>query len=126
MWGQAYMLSYLDSSYESLAFSEIDSSHVANYYVFAHELGHNFGCAHDLNNVDVWGLYSYSLGYAFSTPHHGYIGTIMSYVGDRVLYYSNPDVLFDGVPTGVPGARDNARTIRNSKMLVCNYRQSSP
>jgi hypothetical protein len=126
MWGVAYMLSALDPAYESLAFSEIDSGHVANYYVFSHELGHNFGCAHDIDNIDVWGLYSYSIGYAFNTPHHGFVGTVMSYRGDRILYYSNPDVLYDGVPTGVVGKKDNARTIRNSKLLVCNYRQGAP
>jgi hypothetical protein len=42
----------------------------------------------------------------------------------RIMYFSNPDVMFHGAPTGLKGHADNARAIRASKLAVTNYRQS--
>jgi hypothetical protein len=48
--------------------------------------------------------------------------------GSRRPYFSNPDVLFVGTPTGVPqgepNAADNARSINNAASTVANFRVS--
>jgi len=41
-----------------------------------------------------------------------------------VAYFSNPNVIFIGVPTGIENARDNARSINNTADWIANYRYS--
>lgn len=120
------------------AFFAIRSSCIAQgYYCFAHEFGHIFGCAHDRDNVDVVGLFpNFSYGYAFDVPGQGRFGTMMDYsaANNRIFYFSNPEVKYQGVPTGIaeknpdgsinPKAADNARTIKASQKYVANYRLS--
>src|SRR5690606_21865004 len=68
---------------------------------FAHELGHNMGCAHDHQNSDA-GYRCYSFGYR--TPNSQY-RTIMSYApGQRISYFSSPNVTFNGFVMGVSEA----------------------
>lgn len=45
----------------------------------------------------------------------------MSYEGSRVLFFSNPDVAWDGQPTGLAGARDNARRIWETRATVAAF-----
>ncbi|MEZ5366308.1 MAG: M12 family metallo-peptidase [Bryobacterales bacterium] len=91
------------------------------FYTFAHEGGHNLGGAHDRDHASTQGAFSYSYGYQYK-PSTG-IGfyTIMSYSGgcsscSSINRWSNPDLLYNGVPTGVPQldplAADNAATLR--------------
>ncbi len=98
-------------------------------YAFAHEIGHNFGCMHDRDNSDVDGVTVYAFGHRWK----GFSGTtwrdLMSYgPGVRVPHFTNPDVLYDGVPTGVPvgrrGAADCARAIDLMAGVVADYRTS--
>jgi hypothetical protein len=54
---------------------------------FAHELGHNFGFAHDRANSGGTGLFSYSYGYDIPEK----FATIMSYARPRINKFSNPN-----------------------------------
>ncbi|MFM1768986.1 MAG: hypothetical protein RJA22_1515 [Verrucomicrobiota bacterium] len=96
----------------------------ANYYdtaagVWPHEAGHNLGAGHNEDRNDG-GLYSYSSGHHWIHNSKEY-GSIMSYIGIRVPYFSNPDINWNGNPTGTSG-RDNARTIDNTGDNVAAYR----
>lgn len=97
---------------------EIDPEYA---YVFAHELGHNYGCQHDTGQ----GWKNYSNGYCFTGNDGVTYGTVMSYCGanNRIPFFSNPDKTYKGKPVGKPGANgyDNARTIRETKDHVTNY-----
>ncbi|MBX3292774.1 MAG: hypothetical protein KF881_07780 [Acidobacteria bacterium] len=92
---------------------------------FAHELGHNMGSQHNPENGSG-PTYPYSYGHW----HNGMYRTVMSYVNpcvngcSRAPYFSNPDVVYAGLPTGIANARDNARSINNTADWIANYRYS--
>lgn len=59
--------------------------------------------------------------------------TVMAYDNEfgeytRIPYFSNPDVSYQGIPTGVlpgqPNEANNALTINNSASTVASFRQS--
>jgi hypothetical protein len=68
--------------------------------------------------------------YSYGHYVNGSYRTVMSYVDPctsgctRRPYFSNPNVLFAGVPTGVTNARDNARSINNTADVIANYQYS--
>jgi len=120
---------WLGPQFEGLAFSVIEVRPVneANPYycselTFAHELGHNMGCAHDRDNAKVAGAYNYSYGYDSS----GIFATIMSYDEPEIPYFSTPRVTYSGIPIGKdvdkPDSAYNALTINNTKAIVANFR----
>lgn len=92
---------------------------------FAHELGHNMGSQHNPENGSGA---TYSFGYGHYVD--GNFRTVMSYVNPcpsgctRRPYFSNPDVGFNGLPTGIDNARDNARSLNNTADAIANYRYS--
>lgn len=113
-----------------LAFNVIRADCATGIHTFGHELGHNQGCRHnrELDASDD-GAFLYSHG--FQEPD-GAFRTMMA--GDcpdgcqRILHFSNPDVLYDGLPMGVPiAAADsahNALSINNTASNVANFRPS--
>ncbi len=92
---------------------------------FAHELGHNMGSQHNPENGS-----GPTFPYGFGHYVNGSYRTVMSYVDPctngctRFPYFSNPNVVFNGVPTGIPNARENARSIDNTADWIATYRYS--
>ncbi len=92
---------------------------------FAHELGHNMGSQHNPENGSN-PTYSFGFGHYVN----GVYRTVMSYVDPcpngctRRPYFSNPEVIFSGFPTGIDNARDNARSINLTADPIANYRYS--
>jgi hypothetical protein len=92
---------------------------------FAHELGHNMGSQHNPENGSG-PTYPYGFGHYINGSYR----TVMSYVDPcasgctRVAYFSNPNVIFNGQPTGINNARDNARSINNTGDVIAAYRYS--
>jgi len=92
-------------------------------YTFAHEIGHNLGCAHDRLDIDVPGIDSWARGYRFRGNDGVEYRTVMAYApGTRIPYLSNPNIRFKGVPTGLPAGSgfeaDNASTIAATAPMV--------
>ena len=92
---------------------------------FAHELGHNMGSHHNPENGS-----NPTYPYGFGHYVNGNYRTVMSYVDPcpagctRRPYFSNPSVIFNGFPTGIENARDNARSINNTADWIAGYRYS--
>ena len=76
-------------------------------YTFPHEIGHNQGCGHDRENGSC-GFRSYGFGWRFTGNNGVQYRTVMAYEpGTRIPYFSNPDVRYQGQPTGVPIGNPN-------------------
>jgi hypothetical protein len=93
------------------------------YTVLAHECGHNLGCQHAKGDP----------GSGKSMDNHGYgwrfnasdgrktrqYRTIMAYApGSRIGHFSNPNVKYNGVPTGIANQADNVRVINETAAIV--------
>lgn len=121
--GLAYRMTSLSASFATNAFSVVHQSCATGYYSFAHELGHNQGAHHDPANASG-AMYPYAYGHQEPT---GAFRTVMAYNCSggctRVDYFSNPDILRNGAPTGVVGYTDNARTLNNTAATIAAFRQ---
>jgi hypothetical protein len=132
--GRGYMMTTVSSSFASNAFNVIKRSCATGNYSFGHEMGHNMGAHHDRYVAPEKGAYEYSHGYVY-TPNKW--RTIMAYNNKctdagisctRIQYWSNPNVNYGGVPTGVsessPDSANNRLTLNNTAYTVANFKQS--
>lgn len=118
----------------SEAFSVVNWSCAAGNFSFHHEIGHNQGCDHNREDsasgchADDW---SYGWRW-FGNSGNGW-RTIMAYNNSasdymRINYFSNPNVSFDGQPTGRPTGSSNesynAKTIRDRRSTHEAFRNS--
>ena len=100
----------------------------------AHELGHLFGCCHAAGDkgtycpIEPW---AFNYGHRFLGLDFVLYGTIMTYPpATTITHFSNPNVSFEGEPTGTvqvqsnPRWSDNARLIRETFDFIRCYRCS--
>ncbi len=129
--GLGWLMRELDSDFSSFGFS-ITRVQQASGSTHVHEMGHNMGSMHSrLQNSaaadETGGLFPYSTGWRWNGESGQQFVSVMTYAqgAQRVLTFSNPDVLWDGVPTGSyegEGApADNARSLRESKHTVASF-----
>ena len=115
-------IAYLNTISSGYTLSVTAKSCATGYYSFGHELGHNFGLAHNLE-VMTNSLYPHGHGHhiAQGSAATGY-RTIMAYQtkghSERVNYYSNPSITFSktGTSTGVEGLSNNAAVLMVNRM----------
>lgn len=126
--GVAWLMSPSNSSnFASGAFSVTAYPCISPNYTFGHELGHNMGSHHHPEDGASGALYPYSYGY----KHAGNaFRTVMAYnCGGsgcpRILYFSNPSVLYSGLPTGTVAQHNNALSINNARTIIANWRQGA-
>ena len=99
------------------------SLRVAGTPVFGHEISHNFGNDHDkydnANNVFPWGLGYHIPGLdvrtlmAYTRP----LKFAGGYMKD-INFFSNPELMFKGVPTGKKGVANAARVFREHRFAI--------
>jgi hypothetical protein len=117
------------AGFANYAFQATDIDCLSNQ-TLAHEHGHNLGFEHDPANAGI-GPSGASYPWSFGHYVNGAFRTIMSYNPctescPRVLHFSNPDVLYNGVPTGILDQRDNAQTGDLTASIVANFRAGGP
>jgi len=91
---------------------------------FAHELGHNMGQAHNVDDSSTSGVHAYSYGYREASSNGFY--TVMAYSlgGNQfpITYFANPAISYDGRATGVANASDNARSLNLTMPIIATFR----
>ena len=104
-----------------MAFSLVQWDCATGYYSFGHEIGHNMGCNHQTKNPDEG-----QSNYGYQDPGARF-RSILAYDCSpscpRLLRFSNPNIKYNGLPTGSFSA-DNAAHIRNNLLAYANFRQS--
>jgi hypothetical protein len=129
--GLGYLMTSTSSDFAANAFNVVDYTCATGYYSFAHECGHNQGAHHDRASAGGSILYDYAYGYQQTSASPAF-RTIMAYNCSpsctRVNYWSNPEVNYNGYPTGVlytaDDAADNRRTLNNTRTIAANWRQA--
>ncbi|NDC73956.1 hypothetical protein EBZ70_01395 [bacterium] len=113
------------SSFSPYAYSVVADVWAAGNIAFPHEVGHNFGCLHDRANAGG-GTTGYAYGWRFyGNDSVQYITVMAYYPGTRIAYFSNPSILYRGVPTGVasgPTAADNSLRHEETAAVTARYR----
>ncbi len=106
------------------ALSVVRTSCSAANYTFAHEIGHNFGAHHDIETDINW-IYQYGHGYRYYPESWR---TIMAYPrpNRKINHWSNPDIYYEGVPTGTEDWENNARVLRERADVVANFNELTP
>lgn len=95
-------------------------------YILAHELGHNMGAGHT-REEDNTGYFDYSKALLNKDP---WWPTLMSgSYGPKIPYYSNPNVSYGGIPTGIDSSRvdssaNNSLTLLNTATTIANFRST--
>jgi len=134
------------------AFSITRVQQAANTSTHVHEMGHNMGNNHARNQKDAaasaeGGIFEYSTGWrwigndgetyisvmAYDEPaeddENGTDGDGNPIYGIQVDYFSNPDITFQGVPTGSYTGKyapaDASRSMREMMTTISNYRIAS-
>jgi hypothetical protein len=97
-------------------------------YTYIHEIGHNLGCHHHIEQQvqPGPGLFPYSAGWNWVGNNGGRYCSLMSYGEggyNDVAHFSNPSIFYQGVATGDAVRGDNARNIREVKHAVAAYRE---
>lgn len=119
-----------NSSFQSSAYSVSVRSCAVDNLTFPHELGHNQGSNHDPDYgvTPAQAVFTYAFGHYVNGSYR----TVMAYANNcnlgctRRPYFSNPNVSFNGQPTGISNQRYNAQVINNTALIVSQFRQSVP
>lgn len=123
-------LAWVNAS-KSHAFAAVRaSSGCATKYSFTHEIGHNAGCRHDTLASPINTPYTYGHGYVHYTGTSGSSWrTMMAYSNAcsgeyncaRIKYWSNPDINYNGYPTGNVTRCNNARVWNENATKVSSF-----
>ena len=109
---------------EATAFAAVYYNCATGYYSFAHELGHLMGARHDPANDRSTNPFPYGHGFQEGSAAWR---TIMAYqcsarACNRLQFWSNPNVSYNGVPMGTPENHDNARVLNQTAPTVADFR----
>jgi len=107
-----------------------------------HEIGHNLGANHPKQQISDpgptgwsnWPENTWSAGWRWKGDDNNYYCAVMGYDAGwyypdgnstiLVPYFSDPDILFQGQPVGDVADGNNARTIREIKHVITDYRET--
>jgi hypothetical protein len=104
----------------SSAFNVIRVQQASRTTTLIHETGHNLGMSHNAEDSSGTPLYPYAFGWHWTGNDNVEYGSVMSYIGKEVPYFSNPDETYAGIQTGTSTA-NNAQVFRNTKHIIAFY-----
>ena len=125
--GTGYVQRSPGAGFAPYAFQATDIDCAVGNLTFAHEHGHNMGFEHNIENSSAT-TSSASYPWSFGRFVNGNYRTVMSYSSpctngcSRVSHFSNPDISYNGVPTGIADESDNARTGDLTAPIISNFR----
>jgi len=131
--GIAWSMSTESAGFASNAFNVVKPSCLSQHSL-AHEVGHNQGNMHDRASTSNTGAYAYSYGFRRCATDGTGFRTVMSYScsgASRVTQVSNPNVQYNGYPTGIAyesdpnNSADNVRSMNNTADTVAAFRGSA-
>lgn len=101
------------------AFAVVYHEHLgAPNYALAHEVGHLQGARHSPES----GVFDAPFPYGHGLRAEGW-KTIMSTGGlPNIPHFANPDVSYQGVPTGTPDRQNVARVLNETAVYLSNFR----
>ena len=107
------------------AFSAVELNCGNADFTFAHELGHNYGMRHE-DDRSSFNILPWSYGYEIPLSPTVKMATVMACVPDmdscqRVRHFSNPDVPYQGVATGLHSSDPSNLPAHNA--CVANLRR---
>jgi peptidyl-Asp metalloendopeptidase len=108
---------------EATGFAGVHYTCATGNFTFAHELGHLQGARHNPEQDGSTSPFAWGHGYFNESKHWR---TVMSYNCPsgctRIPYWSNPDINYNGDPTGTAAKHDNARVLDHTATIVGNFR----
>lgn len=113
--GTGYVQRNPGSGFAPWAFQATDIDCAVGNLTFGHEHGHNLGMEHNPENSSATSSTA-SFPWSFAHYVNGSYRTMMSYSAQcpngcpRAQQISNPDIIYNGVASGIADQRDNART----------------
>ena len=125
--GRGYVMSSPGPGFAAFAYQVTRRSCAVGNLSFAHEFGHNMGLEHNPEDSST-APENASNPWSYGHYHNNSYRTVMSYSAQcangcsRRQYYSNPDVQYNGLDTGIEETRDNARTLRQTAAIVADFR----
>jgi hypothetical protein len=111
---------------QTSAFALVHWDCATGYYSFAHELAHLQGARHDPATDSTTNPFAYGHGHR----HKQKWRTVMAYDCSngcpRLPYFSNPNVLYQGIPMGTTAKSNNARVLNETAATVSIFRPTAP
>ena len=117
--GVAFLMAPESAAFASSAFSVVYSGCLSQHSL-AHEIGHLQGNMHDRDNSSFPGAFEYSYGFRRCVSDGTGFRTVMAYGctgAPRVTQFANPDVTFNGWPTGISYDIDPANSADDSRSM---------
>ena len=118
------------NGWKELAFSINRVQQAGWTYTTIHEMGHNMGCHHRIDQATQPGpgLFTYSAGWRWLGSDNKRYCSVMSYqetwegaAVERIAYFSNPSINHLGAATGDAINGDNARNLREIRNVIAAY-----
>ena len=127
--GLGWLMTTESNSFQALAFSVVARICATGNFSFGHELGHNMGLQHDRMNTSSDGVFPFSHGYVdIPNSFRDIMGVQPASCPSciRIQNFSNPNVTFNGHPTGIsqvsPDSADAAASLNATRFTVANWR----
>ncbi|HEY9503255.1 MAG TPA: M12 family metallo-peptidase [Pyrinomonadaceae bacterium] len=136
--GEAFIMNPISNAFEKFGFAVVRRTCATGNFSFGHELGHIMGARHDwskdgTNNSPL----PFNHGFVRTNPSNATVAPWRTIMGvpptnpatGRIPFWSNPNVNFNGDPTGVAtGSQpaNNARTLNTTAATVANFRCGLP